>query len=92
MCSMDYERLDAFLTAYRNAYGAVSVDWTKLYGIGFSWLDWLEYNVKRALDIECRDEEERQLGLRQVHETVERIVYYESVRDELLRHLPVMGK
>lgn len=80
VCSIDPGRLNAFLTAYRSEYGDVPVDWEKLSGVGFSWLDWLEYNTKRALQIECGDEEEQRLGIREAHETIRRIVYYHSVR------------
>lgn len=90
LCNIDYECLNAFLTAYSREYGELSVNWDGLYGVGFGWLDWLEYNVKRALGIECEHEEERQLGIGQVRETMGRIVYYDSVRDELLRHLSVV--
>lgn len=41
------------------------VDWKTLSGVGFAWLDWLEYNTKRALRIECGDEEEQKLGIRE---------------------------
>ncbi len=87
LCHIDYPSLNAFLTAYSREYGTVPVDWEELYGIGFGWLDWLEYNVKRALGVECGNEEEKQLGIRQVLETMERIVYYDSVKEELLEHL-----
>ncbi len=81
VCEIDLSRLDAFLTAYRSEYGEINVDWKKLSGVGFAWLDWLEYNTKRALLIECGDEEEQKLGICEAHETIRRIVYYHSVRD-----------
>ena len=66
----------------------MNIDFTTLYGVGFGWLDWLDYNIRRALGIECEDEEERRLGIEQVLGTIPRIVYYNSVREELLAHLP----
>ena len=80
VCDIDPSRLNAFLTAYRSEYGDIPVDWEKLSGAGFSWLDWLEYNTKRALWEECSDEEEQRLGLREAHETIRRIIYYQSIR------------
>lgn len=87
VCSIDPGRLNAFLTAYRMEYGEIPVDWEKLSGAGYSWLDWLEYNTKRALRIECGDEEEQRLGLREARETIRRIVYYHAVKGELLQRL-----
>lgn len=87
LCDLDYERLNAFITSYLKEYGNFTVPWKKLYGIGFSWLDWLLYNMKRALVIECENEEERKLGIEQVKETIRRIVYYASVKEELLNNL-----
>lgn len=81
VCEIDLARLRAFLTAYRSEYGEINVDWKRLSGVGFSWLDWLEYNTKRALLIECGDEEEQKLGIRESHATIRRIVYYQLVRE-----------
>lgn len=83
VCELDIGRFAGFVDAYRGEYGEVPVDWKMLSGVGYSWLDWLAYNVRRALGIECGDEEERQLGIRETRETVRRIRYYHSVREEL---------
>lgn len=87
ICRLDFACIDGFLSAYQSEYGEISVDWNALSGIGFSWLDWLEYNVKRALWIECSDGEEQKLGICQAHDTIRRIAYYHSVRKELIEHL-----
>lgn len=87
VCQIDAARMDAFLTAYQSEYGEIDVDWEKLSGVGFAWLDWLEYNTKRALRIECGDEEEQKLGIREAKETIRRIVYYHSVREEVLEYI-----
>lgn len=86
LCDIDCEKLAAFITAYKQEYGVDNIDWKALSGVGFSWLDWLEYNVKRALMLECENEEERQLGIGQVYETIDRIVYYDSVREEIIEN------
>ena len=81
VCHIDPGRLEGFLEAYRLEYGEISVDWERLLGAGFSWL---EYNIKRALRIECGDEEEQKLGIREAQETIRQIVYYHSMRKNLL--------
>lgn len=85
VCRIDPGRLHAFLTAYRAEYGEIPVDWKMLSGAGYFWLDWLEYNTKRALRIECGDEEEQRLGLREAHETIRRIAYYRSARAKIFQ-------
>lgn len=87
LCHIDYECLTDFIKAYCKEYGDSNIQWKELYGIGFGWLSWLAYNLKRALGIECGNEEERILGMEQVKETIQRIVYYASVKEELLNYL-----
>lgn len=53
-------------------------------------LEWLEYNLKRALMIECADEEEQKLGICEIHETIRRVAYYSSVKEELLERLRML--
>lgn len=88
---VDYELLSTFITAYHQEYGELAVDWKALYGIGFGWLEWLEYNIKRALLMECGSAEERELGIGQVHETMERIFYYHSIKEELTKYLATIS-
>lgn len=87
VCDMDFGRFEAFVSAYRTQYGEMQADWRALSGVGFGWLDWLAYNLRRALGMECSDEEERKLGIREAHETIQRIVYYSAVREELLEYI-----
>ncbi len=92
ICHIDYELLKAFITSYQEEYGSIHVDLKELYGIGFKWLEWLEYNVKRALMIENNNEEERKLGIEQILQTMDRIIYYASIKEELLQNLGSMFK
>lgn len=86
-CSINYEHLISFITAYCQEYGKLQVDWDVLYKSNFGILEWLEYNVKRALMIECENEEERLLGIDQVKQTIKHIIYYDLIHDELLGRL-----
>ena len=49
-------------------------------------LEWLEYNIKRALMLETDSEEEQQLGINEVKETIDHVVYYDSIKTELLKN------
>lgn len=86
-CDMDYARLKAFMRAYTHKYGSLDTDPKKLYGLGFIWLEWLEYNTKRALGIECADAEEQKLGHEEALATLKRIVYHDSIRDRLMANI-----
>ena len=46
-------------------------------------LEWLEYNVKRALGLEGALEE-KEMGIRQVKQTLAQIRFYDGIREELL--------
>jgi Putative homoserine kinase type II (protein kinase fold) len=86
-CCVNYDLLEAFIQSYFLEYGSYQLDWSTLYSSNNGGLLWLEYNVKRALMIECENEEERLLGIEQVKETLERIIYYESIRETLIEKL-----
>lgn len=91
VCDLDFARFGGFIEEYGREYGDVPVDWKTFSGMGYSWLDWLAYNVRRSLGIECADEEERQLGVLETLETIRRIRHYASVREELVEWLGRMN-
>lgn len=67
----------AFLEGYRMNGGTVVSDWNRVLTNGFlGKLEWLEYNSKRSLWIECADEEEQKLGTEQVIYTLKELRDY----------------
>ena len=66
-------------------------DWDRISGVGYGWLDWLAYNARRALGIECGDEEERELGSREVHESIRRLRFFHSARRGLVSYIAARG-
>lgn len=84
VCEFDGERFHAFLDAYERACGLYP-DAGSCFGLGFSWLEWLEYNVRRACGEISADPEEAALGLRESVATVERVQFYSENRDAILR-------
>ncbi|MDE5996020.1 MAG: phosphotransferase, partial [Eubacterium sp.] len=86
-CKINYDLLGAFVQSYIAEYGGFNADWEDLYYSNIGRLEWLEYNVKRALLIECNDKAEQKLGIDQVKETMKHIVYYENEKDNLLSYL-----
>ncbi len=86
------ENLEAFYEGYRSAYDNGFLAYDTLYGIAYTWVEWLAYNICRALGLEGCSEEERQLGEWEVRNTVARIKALGEAEEEIcgtLRELRV---
>lgn len=89
-CNIDFELFNIFFKAYfENTNLDANIDWEILYYSNYGRLGWLEYNIRRALMIECDSEEERLLGISEVKETVKHIIYYDKVKDEILKSIKI---
>ena len=87
-CNIDFSLFNTFIKSYfDNTNLDTNVDWEALYYSNNGRLGWLEYNIKRALMLECDNEEEQQLGISEVKETVEHIIYCDKVKDEILKNI-----
>lgn len=76
---INWMRFTGFIGGYvGNLEKYPTVDWRTIADAGFGLLDWLEYNLKRSLGIECADEAERQLGTEQVTETLKTLDQYDK--------------
>lgn len=82
-CQIDFWRLRAFLQGYAGAGRQLPTDWQTLYDGSTGKLEWLEYNLKRVLGIDCGDDE-RQTGIGQVEETLRQILYRDRTRGQIL--------
>ena len=82
-CNIDFALFQCFIRAYENAGGVLPKDWETVYYSNNGRLEWLEFNVKRALGIEC-SEEEIELGIGQVKETVAHVIYYHEAKKDIL--------
>lgn len=86
--SIDKEKFMAFIEGYEKRYGTLQADWETVLINGFSdKLDWLEYNLKRSLWIECTDVEEQRMGATQVTGTIITIRRYADMIPELEKWL-----
>lgn len=59
------------------------VEWEILYDCNNGRLEWLEYNIKRILGIDC-GVDEKEIGIQQVEETIRQIVYYFDIKSRYL--------
>lgn len=87
-CKIDFQLFQSFLQGYKNANGNMPVDWETLYDCDNGRLEWLEYNIKRVLGIDC-GADEKEIGIKQVEETLHHIIYYFNMRDQILEHCSV---
>lgn len=69
---MDVDKMIAFFDGYLEAYDNCFRGYSDVVGVAYTWIEWLEYNIQRALG-SCMDEAERQLGITEVRNTVDRI-------------------
>lgn len=89
-CNIDFDLFNAFFKTYfENTNLDTDIDWETVYYSNNGRLGWLEYNIKRALLLECDTREEQQLGISEVKETVEHIIYYDKVKNDILNNINV---
>lgn len=81
------ENLAAFFEGYLNAYDNSFRGYDSLFGIAYSWVEWLEYNVRRALGLEGSDTSEISLGEQEVKHTIGRIKYLGSLEEQICKTL-----
>jgi len=81
-CNLDIEKIVAFFNGYLGAYDNGFRAYGDVFSLAYTWVDWLEYNIRRALGT-CVDEEERIMGISEVRNTVDRIKYIWSMEEEI---------
>ncbi|MBQ6550622.1 MAG: aminoglycoside phosphotransferase family protein [Lachnospiraceae bacterium] len=72
ICRLDPGLVKAFFNGYLKAYDNDFRDYPKVFGLAYTWLEWLEYNLGRALS-DAVDEKEREMGKSEARNTVNRI-------------------
>ncbi len=87
-CNINLDLFNIFINSYfENSKLIRNIDWEILYYANNGRLEWLEYNIKRALMLETNSIEEQKLGIKEVKETLEHIIYYASIKDKLMKIL-----
>ncbi len=81
-CNMDVERIVAFFEGYLASYDNCFRGYSDVFGLAYTWVEWLESNIQRALG-ECVDEAERTLGIAEVKNTIGRIKYIHNAEKEI---------
>jgi len=81
-CSIDIEKTLAFFDGYLEVYDNCFRAYSSVFGVAYTWVEWLEYNIRRALGM-CADEAEREMGILEVKNTIARIQYVRSCEKEI---------
>lgn len=84
----DRAKFRALLAAYQANRPLLHADWPAALDSGYgNMLEWLLYNMKRSLGVECVSPEERRLGTAQVRGTLQALDAYEHKAALLLEWL-----
>lgn len=84
VCDLKPDLQRAFFEGYLDAYDNGFRDYGSVLGLAYTWVEWLEYNVTRALG-RCPDECERETGITEVRNTVSRLRYLRE-HEDVIRH------
>lgn len=85
-CDLDFVKLKAFYDGYLEAYDNGFRDYGSVFGLAYTWTEWLVYNVRRTIG-QCADEAERETGISQTKLTVGIIRYLYRMEDTIKRYL-----
>ena len=84
-CNINFDLFKTFFKTYfDNINLDMNIDWESIYYSNNGRLEWLEFNIKRSLMIDCDTKEEQEMGLNEVKKTVDHVVYYDKEKDEIL--------
>lgn len=87
-CNINFDLFKYFFNSYFNHTDLdTDIDWESIYYANNGRLEWLEFNIKRSLMIECDTKEEQEIGINEVKETIEHVVYYDKVKNEILKNI-----
>ena len=85
-CKIDFDLFSRFIGSYERAGGKFTSDAETVYNSNHGRLEWLEYNVKRSLGIEC-SAEETAVGVSEVKDTMAHVIYYHDAKNDILNCL-----
>jgi Ser/Thr protein kinase RdoA (MazF antagonist) len=87
-CSINFELFNEFFKSYfSNSKLDDNINWEDIYYANNGRLEWLEFNIKRSLMIECSTKEEQEIGIKEVKKTIEHVVYYAKMKDDIINNI-----
>lgn len=86
-CNIDFGLFGELISAYLQNGGVTLSDFENIYDSNFDRLEWLEYNLKRALGKEGDTCADQQLGVSEAGKTFAHIVYYHKAKQSIIEFL-----
>ncbi|MBO4438958.1 MAG: phosphotransferase [Spirochaetaceae bacterium] len=86
LCNYDAEKQKSFFQGFLAAYDNGFRDYKSVFGLTYTWIEWLEYNIQRALGA-CQDKAEQEMGLTEVKNTINRIKYIREIEEKIKENL-----
>ena len=81
-CTLDLAKTKAFFDGYLETWDNGFRNYGSVVGLAYTWIEWMEYNITRALG-QCQDEEEQAMGVSEVRNTINRIRYIREKEDQI---------
>ena len=81
-CTLELDKVKAFFDGYLETWDNGFRDYAGVLGLAYTWIEWLEYNITRALG-KCQDEDEQAMGVSEVRNTINRIRYIREKEDQI---------
>ncbi|MBP5152662.1 MAG: DNA-deoxyinosine glycosylase [Lachnospiraceae bacterium] len=81
-CELDLNKIKAFFEGYLAVYDNGFKEYDSVFGLAYTWIEWLEYNITRSLG-QCMDEDELKLGITEVKTTLSRIRYIHEKENDI---------
>ncbi len=82
-CNIDFNLFISFIKSYIQAGGNKPSNWKVIYEVNIHRIHWLEFNIKRLLGIEGSEDEE-ELAISEIINTLKQICYYYNMKDTIL--------
>ncbi len=86
VCSLSPDLQKAFFEGYLEACDNGFRDYGSVLGLAYTWIEWLEYNITRVLG-SCEDESERETGISEVRNTINRLRYIRAHENQIRQNL-----
>ena len=86
VCDLKPYLLKAFFEGYLDAFDCGFRDYGSVTGLAYSWIEWLEYNINRALG-NSRDQGGLETGIAEVRNTMDRLRYLREWEDLIRQDL-----
>lgn len=84
--NINLELFNTLINEYFKHSPITQINWEVIYHSNYTRLEWLEYNLKRTLGIDC-GADEKELGIQEARNTIKNLLYYYNSKNIILKSL-----